>query len=252
VNLVAHELRGEQKLFWRSRELALFTFLLPILFLLLLGSVYGSDRLKEEGGIKASGYLLAGMLGYGAAAIGFTGLAIVVVIRREEGILKRVRGTPLPPWAYLGALIGSFTIVYALQAVALVLIGRLALGVHFPDHAFSLVLALLLGTVAFAALGLGLTGSIRSAEGSSAVANAIFLPMAFISGSFWSPHAYPRFLEAIANVLPMTYFIRLVRDVALRHAEIWNRPGSVGVVAAWGAVGLVAALRGFRWMPRES
>src|SRR5439155_1869676 len=142
MNLVAHQLRGVQKLFWRSSELALFTFLLPILFLLLLGSVYGNDRLKNEGGIKASGYLLAGMLGYGAAAIGFTGLAIVVVIRREEGILKRVRGTPLPGWAYLVGLIGSFTIVYVLQAIALILIGRLALGVRFPEHLFSLVLSL--------------------------------------------------------------------------------------------------------------
>jgi ABC-2 type transport system permease protein len=251
VSLLVHELRSEQKLFWRSRELALFTFLLPILFLLLLGSVYGSDRLKNEGGIKASSYLLAGMLGYGAAAIGFTGLAIVVVIRREEGILKRVRGTPLPGWGYLAGLIASFTIVYALQAVALVAIARAAFGVGVPAHLFSLALSLLLGTLAFAALGLGLTGAIRSAEGSSAVANAIFLPMAFISGSFWSTHAYPRFLQAIADVLPMTYFIRLVRDVALRHAEIWNRPGSVAVVAAWGAVGAIAALRGFRWMPRE-
>jgi ABC-2 type transport system permease protein len=75
--------------------------------------------------------------------------------------------------------------------------------------------------------------------------------MAFISGSFWSPHSYPRFLEAIADVLPMTYFIRLVRDIALRHAEIWNRPGDVAVVAAWGAVGLIVALRSFRWVPRE-
>src|SRR5439155_24496703 len=154
-------------------------------------------------------------------------------------------------WAYLVGLIGSFTIVYALQAVALILIGRFALGVRFPEHLFSLVLSLLLGTLAFSALGLGLTGAIRSAEGSSAVANAIFLPMAFISGAFWSPHAYPAFLEAIADVLPMTYFIRLVRDVAIRHVEIWDRPADVAVVVAWGAVGVIAALRGFKWMPRE-
>jgi ABC-type multidrug transport system permease subunit len=76
--------------------------------------------------------------------------------------------------------------------------------------------------------------------------------MAFISGSFWSPHAYPRFLEVIADVLPLTYFIRMMRDIVLRHTEVWNEGTAVGVVAAWGAVGLVFAVRRFRWEPRDA
>jgi ABC-2 type transport system permease protein len=124
--------------------------------------------------------------------------------------------------------------------------------VPFPSRIFSLVLALLLGALAFAAMGIGLTTVIRSAEGSSAVVNAVYLPMAFIAGSFWSPHAYPRFLEVIADVLPLTYFIRMTRDIVLRDAQIWNEGTAVAVIAAWGALGLFFALRRFRWEPRDA
>jgi ABC-2 type transport system permease protein len=151
----------------------------------------------------------------------------------------------------VGAVIGSTLFVYALESVALILLGRLLFGVPLPARVFSLVLTLLLGAVSFAALALALTGVIRTAEGSSAVVNAIYLPMTFISGSFFSSHSFPRFVRAIAEVLPLTHFIRLVRDVMLRGDEIWSRPGAVGVVAAWGAVGAILALRGFRWEPTE-
>ena len=250
MRLLLHQLRAEQKLYWRSRELAFFTFLFPVIIFVLLGSVYGDDVIESER-VKGSEYLLAGMLGYGIAATCFAGLAITLVIRREDGILKRLRGTPLPPWAYLAAALASTVIVYAIEVVALVLLARALFGVPLPDRVFSLVLALLLGALAFAALGLALTTVVLSAEGSSAVVNAIYLPMAFLSGSFWTPHAYPRFLEVIADVLPLTYFIRLMRDIVLRGDEIWAHAGPVAVVAAWGAVGVVLALRGFRWQPRE-
>ena len=105
--LFAHQLRGEQRLYWRSRELAFFTFLFPLLIFVLLGSVYGDDMIKKEHGVKASAYLLAGILGYGVVSTAFAGLAIVLALRRESGVLKRVRGTPLPPATYLGAVIAS-------------------------------------------------------------------------------------------------------------------------------------------------
>ena len=101
-------------------------------------------------------------------------------------------------------------------------------------------------------MGLGLTGLVRSAEGSSAVVNFVYLPMAIISGTFFTPKEYPAFLRAIADVLPLTYFTRLTRDVMVRHHHIWSEAGSLGVVLLWGVIGLVGALRGFRWQPRES
>jgi ABC-2 type transport system permease protein len=248
VRLAWHQLGNEQRLFWRSRELAFFTFALPIVFFVLLGSVYGDDEIE---GVKGSAYLLAGLLGYGVVATAFAGLAIVTVIRREDGILKRLRGTPLPPHAYLAAVLASTLFVYALEAAALVVLGRVLFGVPFPDRWLSLILTLILGGVAFAAMGLGLTGAIRSAEGSSAVVNAIYLPMAFISGAFFSPGSFPSFIEAIADVLPLTYFIKLIRDVLLDNEHIWSNWEAVAVVAAWGLVGVLAAVRWFRWEPRE-
>jgi len=250
VKLFLHQLRGEQRLYWRSHELAFFTFLFPVLIFVLLGSVYGNDVIKSEH-VKGSAYLLAGILGYGVASTAFAGLAIMLVIRREGGILKRLRATPLPPATYLVAAIASTAIVFAIEAATLIVLARVLFGVHFPHEWLSLVLALLLGTLSFAALGLALTGFIRSGEGSSAVVNAIYLPLAFLSGSFWSTHAYPRFLEVIAEILPLTYFIRLMRDIVLRNETIWANWESAAAVAAWGIAGLVLAVRSFRWEPRE-
>ena len=251
MSLLAHELRNEQRLYWRSRELAFFTFLFPVLIFILLGSVYGNDRIKAEGNVKGSAYLLAGVLGYGIASTAFAGLAIILVLRREGGILKRLRATPLPAPTYLFALIASTVIVYAIEAAVLIVLGNVMFGVAFPTEWLSVVLALLLGTLAFAALGIALAGFIRSADGASAVVNAIYLPTAFLSGSFWTPHAYPRFLEVIADILPLTYFIRLMRDVVLRNETIWSSWESTVVIAAWGIAGLVLAVRTFRWEPRE-
>jgi ABC-2 type transport system permease protein len=249
VRLFRHEFRAQQRLFWRSRELAFFTFMLPLILFILLGSVYGKDKID---GFKGSDYLLAGMLGYGVVATTFAGLAIILVIRRESGVLKRLRATPLPAPTYIAALLASTLVVYAIEAVALIVLGRLLFGTTVPERVVSLVLALLLGALAFAALGLGLTAAVRSAEGSSAAVNAIYLPMAFISGSFFSPHDFPQFLRAIADVLPLTFFIRLIRDIMLSNEQIWSQPGDVAAVAAWGALGAVVALRAFRWEPREA
>lgn len=248
MRVLWHELRAQQLLFWRSRELAFFTFLLPIGFFVLLGSVYGEDEIE---GVKGSRYLLAGLLGYGVAATAFAGLSISLVIRREEGILKRLRATPLPPATAIAAMLGSTLVVYALEAVALIAIGRAFFDVPVPDRLLSLALVLLLGALAFAALGLALTAFIRSGEGSSAVVNAIYLPMTFISGSFFSPHSFPRALELIGEILPLTHFIRVVRYVLLEHGQIWSRPGAVSIVAAWGVGGAIVAVRYFRWEPRE-
>jgi ABC-2 type transport system permease protein len=250
VRLFLHQLRGEQRLYWRSRELAFFTFLFPVLIFVLLGSVYGNDLIKSEH-VKGSAYLLAGILGYGIASTAFAGLTIMLVIRREEGILKRLRATPLPPPTYLVASIASTVIVFAIEAATLIMLARVLFGVPVPHEWLSLMLALLLGTLSFAALGLALTGFIRSGEGSSAVVNAIYLPTAFLSGSFWSTHAYPRFLQVIADILPLTYFIRLMRDIVLHNETIWANWQSAAVVGAWGIAGLVLAVRSFRWEPRE-
>lgn len=242
-----HQLRWEQLLFWRSREAAVFGFLFPLLLFALLTAVYDG----EIYGRPAAWGLLAGMLGYGAANTAFAVLALMIVGRREMGILKRIRSTPLPPGAYLTALLASILIVFALQAGALFGLGRLLNSTPWPSHLFSLVLALGLGAAAFAALGLAITGFIRSLEGSSAVVNIIVLPMAFLSGSFGPTRDYPRALEAIGEVLPLKYLLDIVNGIYLHGHELWDEPTAVAVLAGWGALGMALALRTFRWEPRE-
>jgi ABC-2 type transport system permease protein len=248
MRVFVHEVRGQLLLYTRSKELAFFTFLLPIIMFVLLGSTYGDNRID---GLRGANFLEAGMLGYGVVSTAFAGLAIFMVIRRESGILKRVRATPLPAWAYITAVLVSTLVAFALSAACMIAIGRALFSVPLPARWLSLVLTLLLGALAFAALGLGMTVVVRSAEGASATVNAVYLPMAFISGSFFSPHSFPPFLRAIANVLPLTYFIRLTRDVMLHGDQIWNAGRSVAVVAAWGAFGAIVAFRRFRWEPSE-
>ncbi len=248
MRLFRHELGGELLLYVRSRELAFFTFLLPMIFFVLLGSTYGDDTVE---GVRGSDFLEAGMIGYGAISIAFAGLAIVLVIRRESGILKRLRATPLPAPAYVAALLSAFLAAFAVEVVGLILLGRLLFGIGVPDRIGSLVLALLLGAISFCGLGIGVTALMRSAEGASAVVNAIYLPMSFIAGAFFSPHHFPSFLRGIADVLPLTYFLRLVRNVMLHGQEIWSQGTNVAVVAAWGIVGVIVAIRYFRWEPHE-
>jgi ABC-2 type transport system permease protein len=247
MRLYAHQLKWEQLTFWRSRESAVFVFLFPLLLFALLTAVYTGHIY----GHPASWALLAGMLGYGAANTAFAGLALIVVARRELGILKRIRATPLPPPTYLVAVLTSIMIVFALQAMSLFVLGRLLKSTPWPHHVLSLVLALALGAGAFAGLGLALTGFIRSLEGSSAVVNVLVLPMAFLSGSFGPTRHYPKALRVLGDVLPLKYLLDAVNGIYLHGQELWDKPTAVAVLAGWGLFGIVVATRRFRWEPRE-
>ena len=248
MRLFAHELHAQQLLFWRNREAAFFSFLFPIILLVLLGSVYGDEPIE---GVDAATYLVVGLLGYGVAATAFAGLAITLVVRREAGLLKRVRGTPLGPGTYLSAVIASTVIVILLQVLAQLAIGRYVLDAELPESPGSFAVAITLGAAAFAALGVAITALVRTAEGSSAVVNAIYLPMAFISGAFFSTQEMPRFLEVISEVLPLTYLLDLIRVTFIAGEGLDSAAGELAAVLGWGTVGLVLAVRLFRWEPRE-
>jgi ABC-2 type transport system permease protein len=243
-----HELRYQQLVFWRSREAAVFIFIFPLLLFLLLGSVYTGKIY----GVPAPEALLAALLGYGCANTAFAGLAIQLVVRRESGILKRLRSTPLSATTYIAALLTSTLIVFALQVTALFVLGRLFHHTPFPSALGSLVLAIVIGAAVFAAIGVATASLIRSAEGSSAVVNFILLPSAFLTGAFGPTEHYPRFLRAIGDVLPLKYFVDIVNAVYLQKHAIWTKGAALGVLVAWGATALVVAAFKFRWEPREA
>jgi ABC-2 type transport system permease protein len=247
VSTLVHQLRFEQMTFWRSREAAVFVFIFPLLLYALLGSVYG----EEIDGIPAEDVLLVGLFGYGAATTAFGGLAIVLVVRREAGTLKRLRATPLPPPVYLAAVLLSTLTTFALQSVALLALGGLGFGASMPRNWLGFAGAIVVGVASFAGLGFGAASLIRSAEGVSAVVNVVILPMAFLSGSFGPTSDFPAPLQAIADVLPLTYFLDVVYGVYLDDESLFADPKALAIVLAWGLAGLAVALRRFGWTPRE-
>lgn len=248
MTLFLHQFRTEQLVFWRSREAAVFIFIFPIMLFLLLGSVYDG---RTDEGWALSDVLLVGLIGYGAANTAFAGLAITLVIRREDGLLKRLRGTPLPGPVYGLAVLASTLSVFLVQVLVLLGIGKLLFGAHLPERPLSLLVAVLLGALAFAGLGVAGAALIRSSEGASAVVNVIVLPMAFLSGSFGPTRSLPQALDTLGDVLPLKHLLEVVGGIYLENEHAFAHPGSLAVVAAWGLVGIAVAVRRFGWEPRE-
>lgn len=251
MSLLLHQVAFEQRIFWRSREAAIFIFIFPLLLYVLLSSVYGDEI--ELGGriLPAEDVLLAGLFGYAAANTAFGGLAIILVVRREMGLLKRLRATPLPPATYIAAVLLSILLTFTLQAVALLLLGKLFFDTGPPGNALGLAGAIVLGAACFACLGLAAASLIRSAESVAAVVNVALLPMAFLSGSFGPTQDFPRALQAIADVLPLKYFLEIVNGIYLDGESLFADPAALALVAAWGVGGLLVALRRFGWTPRD-
>jgi ABC-2 type transport system permease protein len=247
MSLLLHQLRAEQRLFWRNREAAVFVFVFPPMLYLLLGAVYDG----EIDGRPTADVLLVGLIGYGCANTAFAGLAISQVIRRENGHLKRLRATPLPTWTYLVAVVCSTLLVFTLQMLVTIALGLLLYDADGPARWGQLGLLVLFGGLAFAGLGFGAAALIRSAEGASAVVNLAVLPMAFLSGSFGPTSDYPDPLQAIADVLPLTYYNRLLERVYLDGGSLFDDLAAVAVVAVWGIAGYLVAARRFGWSPRE-
>ena len=247
MSLFAHQVRADQLVFWRGRESAIFVFLFPVLLFLLLSAVYTG----EFRGRDLTDYLVPSLIGYGVANTAFGGLSIILVNRRESGILKRIRATPLPGAMYLGATLVSILLVFALQAAAIMVLGRVLYGWPLPDEWPSLIVAFFFAALCFAGMGFGAAALIRSAEGASAVVNVVILPMTFLSGGFGPTRDYPEVLRAIADVLPLTYLVDIVEGVVYDGRPIWDHATAVLVLLAWGVAGTLIAARFFSWEPRE-
>ena len=248
MKLFWHQIKAEQLTFWRSREAAIFVFLFPPLLFVLLASVFGDGT---EDGRPVASYLVAGLIGYGAANTALGGLAITLVIRRESGILKRLRSTPLPAGLYLAAVLLSSLFIVALQSATVVALGVLVYDADAPARPLSFIVVVALGAAAFAGLGLAAAALIRSAEAVAAVVNVIVLPMSFLSGSFGSAEDLPSALQVVADVLPLKYLVELVLATYIDDEPIWDHLPAIAVLAVWGAAGYVVARGRFGWEPRE-
>jgi ABC-2 type transport system permease protein len=246
-----HQLKGEQLLFWRTREAAVFVFVFPILIFVLVASIYTGTITQDGVKHNAASWLLTGMLGMGIANTAFAGLAITLVARRELGVLKRLRATPLPARTYFAAILVSTLVVFAVQAVVMIALGHFAYNAQIPDRPLAFAVTLLVGTLAFAGVGLGTAALIRSGENPSAIVNVILWPMVFLSGSFGPTRHYPAMLRWLAEVFPLRHFLRIADAVSLEHGALW-RPGDLAVLLLWGIGGFVIAAKRFMWEPQAA
>ena len=238
VALAWEQFRFERKLFWRNPSAAFFNFLLPLLLLVLTATAFGVD----QDGLDT---LIPGIAGMGVLATTFTALSFNITVLRDDGVLKRVRGTPIPAGAYLGGIMGSVTFNAFLQVAMVVVVGHLAYGVDWPQEPGVLILFTALGVICFAALGVAFSHAIPNADAAPAYTNAVFLPLIFISGVFYSTDDLPEALKVIAEALPLKHLIDgLSYGIVGGSTDIWT---AAAVVAIWALGGLFFAVRFFRW-----
>jgi ABC-2 type transport system permease protein len=247
--LVWHQIRYEQKAFWRNRPRAFFSVVLPIMFLVVFNAINGNHHLAELGGIRYATWFVPGILAYGLIMATFTNLAVSVVAARDSGVLKRVRGTGLPTWVYLAGRIGSTLVTAAVLVAATLGLGVAAYGVKLRlDTLPALVVTVVLGAVCFTALGLAATTIIANADAAPALLNALVLPLTFVSGIWMVLTDAPAWLDVLAKVFPVHALAH-----ALQHAfhPASSAPGFVAAdlvtLLAWTALGIAVAARWFRW-----
>ncbi|MEA2471085.1 MAG: type transport system permease protein [Thermoleophilaceae bacterium] len=240
VALAWRQFRFERRMFWRNPSAAFFNFALPLIFLFLIASVFGLSA-------KDRGILIPGIAGMSVMTTTFTALAFNVTFLREQGILKRIKGTPLPPLSYFGGLIAN-AVANALVQVALVIaIGHVIYSVPWPQDWLELIVFVLLGVVAFSSLGIAMAQAIPNFDSAAAYVNAVFLPMIFISGTFYESKHLPRVLDAVARILPLRHVIDGLRGSILRGSGLTHHVEGLVVLAAWCVGGIFLALRYFRW-----
>ena len=204
LSLVLWQIRYEQRAYWRNRVRAVFTFMFPVMFLVIFGSLNSNKHLGSLGGISYDTFFVPGILAYGLIAATYVNMAISTAILRDEGVLKRMQGTPLPRWAYIGARIGSTVLIVAAMTAITLLIGVLAYNVQIRTATLpGLVATLVLGTAAFTTLGIGITRFIPSAEAAPVVVNLTVLPLTFISSIWFPSNTMPKALVDIAKVFPI-------------------------------------------------
>ncbi len=237
-----HQYRLERRMFWRNPSAAFFNFLLPLLFLALFGAIYAGEQDDLD-------VLLPGIAGMSLVSTTFVAIAHNLVFLREQGVLKRLRGTPLPAGSYLGALAGHMLTNALVQLAIVVLAGRLFFGLGWPADLLQLALFALAGVACFALLGVALAHTIPSFDAAPAYVNAAFLPLIAISGVFYDADESPAFLRDIAEVLPLTHLIDGLSGAMVTGASHWS---DLAVVALWTAAGAVLAVRGFSWDARRT
>ena len=245
--------RMHNRVFWRTPIAAFFSLAFPILMLVLFTAIFGNDAFDTVyGRVNSSQFYTPGLAVYAAASSTYTGIGVNLASRRELGILKRVRGTPLPPRAYLGGAVLSAVWVAALGVLAMVTLGVAAYGVNIEAAKVpAMVVTFVVGSASFAALGLALASVARSVSRAVPVANATLLPIAFISNIFVPfGRDTPAWLDLLGDIFPLKHFGlafgEAMNPMSDAPAFEWHR---LGVLLIWLGVGAAVAAWKFSWEP---
>jgi ABC-2 type transport system permease protein len=238
--------------YWRNGTRAFFTFLFPLMFLLIFTSLLGQgDVHVGQRVVRLSTYYVAAMACFGVIAACFTNLAIALAVQRESGLLKRISGTPLPRGSYVAAQVIHAVLITVLLVAITAAFGRAAYGAAIPGgtRLLDFLVLLVVAAVAFCALGMAVTALIPNADSAPAVVNAVILPLLFLSGIFIPfGNSTPQWITWVARVFPVRHFALGMQAAFVGTPFDW---GDVAVVAAWGAAGLLLAVRFFSWEPRR-
>ncbi len=250
--LALHQFRFDQKVFWRNPASVFFTVMLPVIFLLIFSTIFGNETIDELGGVKTTTYYVPAIITLAIVSATLVSLAINLTVARENGILKRGRGTPLPAWVFIAGRVGNSIVISILMLALITAIGRVVWGVEVPwDRLPAVLVTLAVGAAAFCCLGVALTAAIPSEDAAPAITNVTVLPLYFLSGVFIPESEIPDGVLTFSELFPIRHFFEAfftAFDPNTGGAGFeW---GHLAIVAAWGVAGLVLALRFFRWVPR--
>ena len=253
MRLSLHQFRFDLMAFLRNGQSRFFTLALPVMFLVILASVFGRhNSVKVPGGqISTSVYYVPGIITLGIISASFGNLVTVVTTQRETGVLKRRRATPVPAAALIAGRALTSVVVAVTMTAVLLAIGWGAYGANVPGRtAPALVVTVIVGTLAFCCLGFALASVIRDEDAAQPVTQATLLPLYFISGVFVAVAVLPHWLVDVADVFPVRHLAAALLATYNPHTAGAGFAGiDLLIVAVWGVGGLLIALRRFSWMP---
>jgi ABC-2 type transport system permease protein len=246
IGLTLRQVRYENLAFWRNPAAAFFTFVFPLLFMVIFNVLFGGG---EDGGR----FFTPAIIVFSVITATFTNIAMSLTMARDEGILKRIRGTPLPAWAYLGGRILHAAGVALLLVVIVAAFGAVFYGVPVPWAQLpAMLVTLLLGAATFCALGLAIAAFVPNADAAPAVVNAAILPLLFISNVFIPLQNAPDWIDVVSGIFPVRHFAdAMLRIYDVNTVGAGFSAGDLGAMAIWGVIGLFVAVRFFSWEPRH-